>query len=101
MYRLLGNNFFSLPLDSAKLRLWAVKAKFLKKMSKKCCPKTKSRYFCTHIKKNNDPKREMAEWSIAAVLKTADCNRSGGSNPSLSADLSKKPKRERLGFFVD
>ena len=30
-----------------------------------------------------DP-RELAEWSIAAVLKTADCNRSGGSNPSLS-----------------
>ena len=30
---------------------------------------------------------EMAEWSIAAVLKTVDCNRSGGSNPSLSATL--------------
>ena len=29
--------------------------------------------------------REVAEWSIAAVLKTADCNRSGGSNPSFSA----------------
>jgi hypothetical protein len=29
--------------------------------------------------------REMAEWSIATVLKTVDCNRSGGSNPSLSA----------------
>ena len=28
---------------------------------------------------------EMAEWSIAAVLKTVDCYRSGGSNPSLSA----------------
>lgn len=28
---------------------------------------------------------EMAEWSNAAVLKTVDCNRSGGSNPSLSA----------------
>ena len=27
----------------------------------------------------------MAEWSIAAVLKTVDCNRSGGSNPSSSA----------------
>ena len=27
----------------------------------------------------------MAEWSNAAVLKTVDCNRSGGSNPSLSA----------------
>jgi len=28
---------------------------------------------------------EMAERSIAAVLKTVDCYRSGGSNPSLSA----------------
>jgi hypothetical protein len=27
----------------------------------------------------------MAEWSNAAVLKTVDCNRSGGSNPSFSA----------------
>jgi hypothetical protein len=32
---------------------------------------------------------EMAEWSIAAVLKTVDCNRSGGSNPSLSAEENK------------
>ncbi len=30
---------------------------------------------------------EMAERSNAAVLKTVDCNRSGGSNPSLSAIL--------------
>ena len=30
-------------------------------------------------------KGEMAEWSNAAVLKTVDCNRSGGSNPSFSA----------------
>ncbi len=29
---------------------------------------------------------EMAERSNAAVLKTVDCNRSGGSNPSLSAE---------------
>lgn len=28
---------------------------------------------------------EVAEWSNAAVLKTVDCYRSGGSNPSLSA----------------
>ncbi len=27
----------------------------------------------------------MAEWSIAAVLKTVDLRGSGGSNPSLSA----------------
>jgi hypothetical protein len=34
--------------------------------------------------------REMAEWSIATVLKTVDCNRSGGSNPSLSAEYNNK-----------
>ena len=28
----------------------------------------------------------MAEWSIAAVLKTVEVRASGGSNPSLSAD---------------
>ena len=28
----------------------------------------------------------MAEWSIAAVLKTVDPHGSGGSNPSLSAE---------------
>ena len=35
-------------------------------------------------------KGEMAEWSIAAVLKTVDCHRSGGSNPSLSAEIKTK-----------
>lgn len=39
---------------------------------------------------------EMAEWSIAAVLKTVDCNRSGGSNPSFSA---KKNRNFRFGFL--
>jgi hypothetical protein len=29
----------------------------------------------------------MAEWSIAAVLKTVDPQGSGGSNPSLSASI--------------
>ena len=33
---------------------------------------------------------EMAERSNAAVLKTVDCNRSGGSNPSLSASIKTK-----------
>ena len=33
----------------------------------------------------------MAEWSIAAVLKTVDLRGSGGSNPSLSATKNKKP----------
>ncbi len=30
---------------------------------------------------------EVAEWSIAAVLKTVDPKGSGGSNPSLSASI--------------
>jgi hypothetical protein len=38
---------------------------------------------------------EMAEWSIAAVLKTVDCNRSGGSNPSLSAETLAKQNAEK------
>ncbi len=33
----------------------------------------------------------MAEWSIAAVLKTVDLQGSGGSNPSLSARKSRCP----------
>ncbi len=33
---------------------------------------------------------EMAEWSIAAVLKTVEGNTSGGSNPSLSAKRQTK-----------
>ena len=32
----------------------------------------------------------MAEWSIAAVLKTVELRGSGGSNPSLSAKLGAK-----------
>ena|GEM_PF-1812280 len=34
----------------------------------------------------------VAEWSIAAVLKTVDCNRSVGSNPTASAkELNRVP----------
>ena len=38
------------------------------------------------FKKNvNFASGEVAEWSIAAVLKTVEGNTSGGSNPSFSA----------------
>ena len=37
---------------------------------------------------NSMPLGEMAEWSIAAVLKTVELRGSGGSNPSLSAERS-------------
>ena len=39
----------------------------------------------------------MAEWSIATVLKTVDCQRSGGSNPSLSARQKEKVKEKVKG----
>jgi hypothetical protein len=57
--------------------------------------------FC--LCKNNElilhPIGEMAERSNAAVLKTVDCNRSGGSNPSLSAKaIQKKPLKG--AFFM-
>ena len=41
---------------------------------------------------------ELAEWSIAAVLKTVEPRGSGGSNPSLSAKEYKK-LAFRLAFF--
>ncbi len=68
----------------------------------------KKQYFCTRFQKIT-PKNiweacsfdegEMAEWSIAAVLKTVELRGSGGSNPSLSA--TQNEKRVRQGsFFV-
>ncbi len=39
---------------------------------------------------------EMAEWSIAAVLKTVEAHTSGGSNPSLSAEVRKALKISNL-----
>ena len=42
----------------------------------------------------------MAEWSIAAVLKTVELRGSGGSNPSLSAKRTYKELSFNLvGFF--
>ena len=43
----------------------------------------KKTYFCDG---------EMAERSNAAVLKTVDCKRSGGSNPSFSANVNKSKR---------
>ena len=41
----------------------------------------------------------MAEWSIAAVLKTVDLHGSGGSNPSLSAQRRGRRQTERSAFL--
>ncbi len=68
-------------------------------------------YICTRNTERKSSTGEMAEWSNAAVLKTVDCNRSGGSNPSFSAVyLDYKvitsitpnftPKNVKLGFFM-
>ena len=43
---------------------------------------------------------EMAEWSIAAVLKTVEVRASGGSNPSLSARTPKVLRNNTLGVFL-
>ena len=46
----------------------------------------KAFYICTRNQGNLlSTQGEMAEWSIAAVLKTVEGNTSGGSNPSFSA----------------
>ena len=37
----------------------------------------------------------MVEWSITTVLKTVVLRGTGGSNPSLSAELTKQHKRAR------
>ena len=42
---------------------------------------------------------EMAEWSIAAVLKTVELRGFGGSNPSLSATESCKSQDLQDFFF--
>ena len=53
-----------------------------------------SAWFCTFAP------GEMAERSIAAVLKTVDCKRSGGSNPSLSAIFVNAPAMAGVFCFM-
>ena len=55
------------------------------------CTYGNNHYFCCG---------ELAEWSIAAVLKTVEPRGSGGSNPSLSAKTIKK-LAERLAFLLE
>ncbi len=43
---------------------------------------------------------EMAEWSIAAVLKTVEGNTSGGSNPSLSASNVQLVGIQQFALFL-
>jgi hypothetical protein len=50
-------------------------------------------YFC-------NPKGEVAEWSIAAVLKTVDLQGSGGSNPPFSANKPEFPALRGDFYFL-
>ena len=43
---------------------------------------------------------EMAEWSIAAVLKTVELRGSGGSNPSLSAKPKGKSGKSTVNLTI-
>ena|GEM_PF-1804243 len=61
------------------------------------CSTLKTFYICT-TQNEKSFLGEMAEWSIAAVLKTVDCNRSGGSNPSLSAIIPESLNFQGLLF---
>ena len=61
----------------------------------------KSTYLCIAFEEKHSVRintGEMAEWSIAAVLKTVELRGSGGSNPSLSAERlrQKKPKTRKV-----
>ena len=57
------------------------------KYASKICRFENNPYLCTAIENKTivETTGEMAEWSIAAVLKTVELRGSGGSNPSLSA----------------
>ena len=54
-------------------------------------------YLCNPFRNRNIG--GVAEWSMAAVLKTVERQRSGGSNPSASASKT-DAKILRIGFFA-
>jgi hypothetical protein len=57
-----------------------------------------SRFLAGSEKCINFAPGEMAEWSIAAVLKTVEVQASGGSNPSLSAKAQENAAN--CGVFI-
>ena len=61
-----------------------------KKYAKKFAKSKHNPYLCTRKTTTTTTNGEVAEWSIAAVLKTVEGNTSGGSNPSLSANRQTK-----------
>ena len=79
-------------------------AKYMIKSKNVCSNQKKALPLQSHLKKECLTfLGKMAEWSIAAVLKTVDLNGSGGSNPSLSATQKKKSicpsLLEQVDFF--
>ena len=62
----------------------------------------KSRTFAALLKKSTSKRSfgEMAEWSIAAVLKTVVLRGTGGSNPSLSARNPVKLRFYGIFYFM-
>ena len=62
---------------------------FEQKKHKSVCIFKNNPYLCIAFEKKSTSERsfgEVAEWSIAAVLKTVVLRGTGGSNPSLSAE---------------
>ena len=85
------------------------------KKRKEVCRIKNDLYLCTALRKKHFSKRkflgEVAEWSIAAVLKTVVLRGTRGSNPCLSAIKGVNqafarftpfftPKNVKLGVFV-
>ena len=72
------------------------------KVDRIVCGNKKKTYICIALEEISISKNigEMAEWSIAAVLKTVELRGSGGSNPSLSAKNRKTRQRKQPGFFI-
>ena len=70
---------------------------------KKFAQSKKTLYLCTRFRKTTFPASigEMAEWSIATVLKTVVPQGTGGSNPSLSASTKKSCQINGNSFLFD
>ena len=74
--------------SGAKVRFFIEKALFSQKKGRNVCKFRKKPYLCIAFEKKASQKEfgEVAEWSIAAVLKTVVLRGTRGSNPCLSAN---------------
>ena len=75
---------------------------FFRKKDENVWKLRKKSYLCIAFEKESTSERsfgEVAEWSIAAVLKTVVLRGTGGSNPSLSAKWCKSSVCEIYTFF--